>query len=229
MNSKNQPLKIVIVGAGGFGREVLSTLYDCNKQNKKYNITGFVDEKKSLEGQMINGITVLGGLDWFVTKIGLTVNCVVAIGDSIVRQKVVKKLEKLNVKFTTIIHPSVTLSKFVELGEGTIIQAGSIIMPNTKLGKHVIINMDCSIAHDCNLNDYVTLSPGAHINGDNILERGVYVGAGTVTKDELRIRKWSIIGAGTVLIKNVPEYALYVGVPGKLKKKVKTMKSRPKL
>lgn len=229
MNSKNQPLKIVIVGAGGFGKEVLSTLWECNKQNKKYNVAGFVDNDKSLKGQMINDIPVLGNFNWFSTKDAQSVKSVVAIGDSIVRQKVVKKLEKLNVKFTIIIHPSVTLSKFVELGEGTIIQAGSVIMPDIKIGKHVLINVNCVVGHDSILKDFVTLSPGSLINGNNVIDVGAYLSSGTITKDELRIGKWSIIGAGTVLIKNVPEYALIVGVPGKLKKKIKATKNRPNL
>jgi len=225
---KNQ-IKIVIVGAGGFGKEVLSTLHDCNKKKKRYNMIGFIDDNKSLEGKLIDDVPILGGISWLSKKAARDVRAVVTIGDGKIRQRVVKKLKENHVNFITIIHPSVALSKFVEIGEGTIIQAGSIVMPDTKIGNHVHINMDCSVAHDCTLEDFVTLTPGVHINGNNIIKTGAYLGTGTTTKDMLTIGRWSIIGAGTVLIKNVQEYSMYVGVPGRLKKKIKSIKDRPSL
>ena len=214
---KNQ-IKIVIVGAGGFGKEVLLTLNDCNKHRKKFDVLGFIDENKSLYGKKINKKPVLGGLDWFANKKPKDVSCIIAVGDSKIRQKVVKKLEKFKIKFQTIIHPSVICSKFVNIGEGTVIQAGSIINPDTKIGKHVQINMDCSVAHDCTLKDFVTLAPGVHVNGENVIGEGTFLGTGAVTRDKIKIGKWSIIGAGTVIIKDAKQFSLYIGVPGKKRK-----------
>ena len=220
IQKKNEPTKIVVVGASGFGREIIWTLNDCNKKSKKYEILGFVDDNLSLHGKLMDQFPVLGGLNWFSTRKAKNVKCVVAIGDCKVRYNVVKKLEKKKVKFATIIHPSVILSKFVEIGEGTIIQAGSIITIDVKLGRHVHINIDSTVGHDSVLNDFVTLCPGVHVNGNTILETGVFVGTGSAMNQNIRIGKWSIIGSGTILIEDVPEYSLYVGVPGKLKKRI---------
>src|SRR3989338_2649796 len=125
MKPTKKQIKIVIIGASGFGREVLWTLRDCNKKSKKYDILGFVDDNKSLWGTIIDEIPVLGGLGWLSTKIAKKTQCIVAIGETRMRKDVVKKLEKKNAIFATIIHPSVIHSRFVHIGKGTIIQAGS--------------------------------------------------------------------------------------------------------
>src|SRR5579872_4718544 len=126
-------IKIVIVGASGFGREVLWTLQDCNRESKKYEIMGFIDDNKSLLNKVINGFPVIGDLQWFSTKPARNVQCVVAIGEPKIRFKIVKELEKLDAIFATIVHPSVILSKFVEIGKGSIIQAGCILTVNIKI------------------------------------------------------------------------------------------------
>jgi len=218
MKSKRKTIRIIIFGTGGFGREVLTTLNDCNKVSKKYKVVGFVDDDKSLWGKKIENLPVLGGINWFSKKEAKNVQCVVTISDCGVRQKIVNKLEKFGVKFATIIHPTVIYSKSVTIDEGTIIQAGCIFTITTRIGKHVHINIDSTIGHDCEIGDYVTINPGSHINGNNIIEIGAFVGTGTVTKQDIHIGKWSVVGAGTVLINDVQNKSTYVGVPGKLKK-----------
>lgn len=213
-------MKVVIVGAGGFGREVLWTLMDCNKISKKYEIVGFVDDDKRLHKKLIHNYKVLGGVEWFSTKSAKNVKCVIAIGNGKIRKEIVKKLEKKGVEFVTIIHPSVIMSKSVRIGKGTIIQAGSVLTVDVEIGKHCRIDTNCTIAHNCILDDFVDLSPGVHINGNNSIHIGTWIGSGTVTREKITIGKWSVIGAGTVLIDNVPSFSLFVGVPGKLKKKL---------
>ena len=214
------PIKVVIIGASGFGREVLWTLHDCNRKSKKYEILGFIDDNKSLWGKLIDQTPILGGLDWFSTKTKQKVQCIVAIGDPKIRQEIVKTLEKKDITFATVIHPSVIYSKSVQIGKGTVIQAGSILTIDIKIGEHVHINIDSTVGHNSVVADFVTINPGVHVNGNTIIEKGVYVGTGAAMKHRIKIGKWSIIGAGTVLIEDVPEFSMYAGVPGKLKKKL---------
>lgn len=220
MTKKNELIKIVIVGAGGCGRDFLWTLLDFNKMEKKYDILGFIDDDKSLKNKKVYNIPVLGGLDWFEKESPKDISCLVAIADSNSRLKIVKKLEKTNVKFPSIIHPSVIASQLKEIGEGSVIQAGCIFASNTRIGNHVQINLDCTIGHDSFLDDFVTLTTGVHVNGNNDIGAGTYIGTGVVTKEKIKIGKWSIIAAGTVLLNNVPSYSMYAGIPGKLKKKL---------
>lgn len=213
-------IEIVIIGARGCGKDFLWTILDCNKISKQFEVIGFIDDDKSLKGKKIKNIPVLGGLEWFLTKRSKNVSCVVAIADCKIRKKIVQKLEKKQVKFPTIIHPSIIHSKFKKIGNGVIIQAGCIFAADTSIGNHVQINLDCTIGHNSILGNFVTLTTGVHIAGDNKIGSGTFVGSGTVTKEKIKIGKESLIGAGTVLIDNVPNKSMYVGVPGILKKKL---------
>jgi sugar O-acyltransferase (sialic acid O-acetyltransferase NeuD family) len=217
---KKKPVKIVIFGAGGFGREVLWTLLDCNRISKKYDILGFIDNNKELQNKMIHNKKVLGDKEWFSSRSAKNVKCVIAIGGGKAKKRIAEDLESRGVEFTTIIHPSVIMSESVKIGKGTIIQPGSVITVDVTIGNHCRIDTNCTIAHDARINDYVDLSPGVHINGNNLIGTGTFVGSGTVTREKIVIGEWSIIGAGTVLISNVPDRSLFVGVPGKQKKKL---------
>ena len=216
----NMVIKIVIIGASGFGREVLWTLHNCNIKSKKYHIIGFIDDNKSLWGKFINEFPILGGLDWFSTKEAKNTQCVIAISNPKIRKKIADKLEKQKVMFSTIIHPSVIYSKSVSIGKGTIIQAGSILTIDICIGNHVHINIDSTVGHDSILGNFVTINPGVHINGNTIIGNNTFVGTGTTMKHKIKIGNNSIIGAGTVLLENVHSFSMYVGVPGKLKKKL---------
>jgi len=223
---KNQ-IKIVIVGAGGSGKDIFATILRCNKKSKEYEVLGFIDDDPKLKGKKVLGKKVLGGLGWFDNK-KKNVYCIVAIGDSSIRKKIVKKLELKNVNFLTLIDPSVSYPKGLQIGKGSIIQAGSIINPDTKIGEQVFINLDSTIGHDCILEDFVTISTGIHLNGDCYVGEGAYIGTGTVTKDNIKIGKWSVIGAGSVIVNDTKSNSVYMGNPAKLSRKINS-NNRPKL
>ena len=106
MKKKNHKLKkIVIVGAKGMGKSTLWTIMDINKVSNAFDVVGFLDDDKKLYGKKINGYPILGGINWLSNK--KKIGCVVAIGDSKIRERVVKKLKNFNVSFPSIIHPSV--------------------------------------------------------------------------------------------------------------------------
>jgi len=210
--------KIIIVGAGGFGREVAWTIEDCNKISKTYSIEGFLDEDESLVGKKIKEIPILGNLGWFKKNNSSNIFCVVAVSDPKNRQKIVNLLETMNVKFATIIHPSVIYSKSVCIESGCVIQAGVILTVDIKIGSHVHINIHSTVGHDSIIEDFVTVNPGVHINGKSIVGSGTNIGSGAVMKQGIKIGKNVVIGAGSVLINNVPDDSLCVGVPGEIKK-----------
>ena len=206
---------IVILGAGGFGREVLDILLAQNKISKKWKILGFVDENPELEGEILNGYPVLGSFEWFSKANTKEINVVCAIGDNISKKKVVEKAKSLGLKFTNVIHPTVVKTDFVTLGEGVIICAGCILTNRITIGNHVIINLDVTIGHDTVIEDFCNLNPGVHINGRNKICTGAYIGTGAVTIQDITIGQWSTIGAGAVVVKDIPDKVVAVGVPAK--------------
>ena len=222
-----KPIKTVIVGAQGSGKDVLWTIMDINKISNAFDVIGFLDDDKKLHGKKINGYPILGGINWLSNK--KKIGCVVAIGDSKIRERVVKKLKNFNVSFPSIIHPSVIMSEFVTVGKGTIICAGGIISPNSEIGNFVFINLRSLIAHNCKIKDFVSINPGVNVNGYTIIEKGAYIASGVTVRDEIKIGKWSVIGIGGVIGNDVKPYSLYLGNPGRLIRRIKDEKSRPKL
>jgi sugar O-acyltransferase (sialic acid O-acetyltransferase NeuD family) len=103
----------------------------------------------------------------------------------------------------------------VELGCGNIICAGTIITVNIKIGNHVIINLDCTVGHDTVINDYVTCAPSVNISGQVEIEEGCDIGTNAAIIQGKKIGKWSIIGAGAVVSRDIPPGCTAVGVPAK--------------
>ena len=134
MVKSKKTTKIVIIGAGGFGREALWTILDCNKISKEFEILGFIDDNKQLYGKKINNIPVLGTIDWLVSELEDQVGCIIAVGDCKIRKKISSKLANKNFKFPSIIHPTALCYDLANIGQGTIIQAGSIISVDAKVG-----------------------------------------------------------------------------------------------
>lgn len=209
--------KIIIIGAGGFGREVLWTITECNNESKKYDVLGFVDDDPTLHNTLISDLPVLGDIDWILSSSFTDVGFVIAIGENKIRKKIVERLKHKNFKYPIIKHPSIHCATSVNLEEGTIIQAGSILSVNVNIGKHSYINFNCTIGHDSIIEDYVTLSPGVNLSGTNKIKTGVLIGTGTATKQNISIDEWSIIGGGTIIGKNIPSYSVYYGSSGKMK------------
>lgn len=207
---------IVIIGAGGFGREVQWLINDINNKSKEWNFLGFIDENTESKGHVLNGNYILGNFDDIDSIDYGDVYYVCAVGDPEVKKRLVEKAEKYNLKPATLIHPSVIMSEYVEIGEGSIICAGNIITVNIEIGKHVIINIDSTVGHDVVIHNYSTILPSVNISGNTIIEECVSVGTGSAIIQGKTIGKYSIIGAGAVVVRDIPIGATAVGSPAKV-------------
>lgn len=203
---------IVIVGAGGFGREVAWLIEEINEKSEEWNIVGFVDDDTSIQGTLINGYPVVGNIEWLQTK---AYYVVFAIGNPLIKRELVLKLKNSQNKYPTLIHPSVRMSRYVEIGEGNIICAGNILTVNISIGDHVIVNLDCTIGHDAVIKDYVTILPSVNISGYVVLEECVNVGTGTAIIQGKKIGKNTVLGASAVVVKDLPSNCTAVGSPAK--------------
>ncbi|MGL4672997.1 acetyltransferase [Cetobacterium sp.] len=204
--------KIYIVGAGGFAREVAWLIEDINEKNPTWEILGFIDDNSEMLGKELNGYKVLGNLE-YLNKQELA-NVVIAIGMGEIREKIIIQIKKH--KFPILIHPSVIASRFLKIGEGSIICAGNILTTNITLGKHNIINLDCTIGHDAILEDYTTVLPSSNISGNVTIGQKTTIGTGTAIIQGMTIGKDCMVGAGSVVNKCIPNYSTAVGVPARI-------------
>lgn len=213
-----QTEQIAIYGAGGFGREVAYWIEDCQQAHGNMQAVCFVDDDQANHGTTLNGLPVMGLAAARERFPGASI--VGAVGSPQLRQRLMEKATAVGFELATVLHPRIECSRWVEIGTGTVICAGSILTTNIVLGKHVQINMDCTIAHDVLMGDYATLAPGVHVSGCVHLGKRAYVGTGAVlihgTEDEpLIIGKDVVVGAGACVTKSVPAGLTVVGVPAR--------------
>lgn len=202
---------LIIIGASGFGREVAWLVERINAQNPSWNLLGFADDSERLIGKIINGYPVLGN----IASLEKYQNCyfVCAIGSSKIRKDVIGKIT--NYKFATLVDPTVQKSNLISIGEGSIICSNTIITVNVNIGKHVIINLGCTIGHDAVINDFVTLYPSVNVSGMTEIGIVTEIGTGTQIIQGKKIGDHTIIGAGAVVVKDVPSKCTAVGIPAK--------------
>ena len=205
---------IVIIGAGGFGREVAWLIEDINKVEKKYNILGFIDENETIKGNIINGYKVLGNLDYF-NNIDKEIYFVVAIGNAKVKKELASKAIKNKGIPENIIHPTVIMSEVVELGTGIIICAGNIITTNIIIEDFVTINLACTVGHDVVIKKYTTVYPSVSISGNCSIGECSEIGTRSAIIQGISIGDNTITGAGSVVIRNSEGNYTLVGVPAK--------------
>ncbi|NLW44485.1 MAG: acetyltransferase [Syntrophomonadaceae bacterium] len=211
MAKKLKPL--VIIGAGGLGREVAWLVADINRQGREWDFVGFVDD--GVQGTSPEGYPVLGTLDYFL-KLPSHPWAVVAIADSEARKAITQRLHSHGINIATLIHPSVSMSDFVQIEAGSIICSGAVITTNVILGKATIVNPKCFIGHDTVLGDFVSLMPATNLAGEVKVGEGCYFGLNSCVINRTKIGKWSIIGAGATVINDIPDYSVAVGVPARV-------------
>ena len=200
---------IYIIGASGFGREVAWLLEELSE----WNIKGFIDDNETIQGEKINGITVIGTVDFLLGRKEET-NVVIAIGNPSVRSMIYEKLKfNNNILFPNIIAKNVRIDKTIKMGIGNIICSHSILTVNIELGNFNHVNLDCTVGHDVIMNDFITVYPSVNISGNVEIGNYCEIGTGTQIIQGKSIADNVIIGAGAGVVKNIKESGTYVGCP----------------
>lgn len=207
--------KLIIIGASGFGREVAWLTERINNTGATWDLVGFLDDNEETHGKTVNGYPVLGRVEdaaryadsWFVC----------AVGQSKTRRRIIQRVKDAvsDVRFAVLIDPSVELSGSVSIGAGTIICAHSILTVNITVGEHVIINLDCTVGHDAVIHDYATLYPSVNISGNTTLGYCCEMGTGSQIIQAKTVGDETIVGAGAVVVSDIPPKCTAVGCPAK--------------
>ena len=206
---------IAIFGAGGFGREVKTILDRINVVTPNtYNFLGFFDDGFE-KGSIVNGFPILGGIE-DLNKVNESLSLVISIGDPIIKNKIISKIDNEKIEFPTIIHPNASISyDYVTIGKGCIICEGTVITCNIEIGNFVILNLMCTVGHDTVIDDYCAIMPSVNISGEVHIFPSVYVGTGAKIINLLEIGENTIVGAGAVVSKSLPANCTAVGIPAK--------------
>jgi len=206
---------IVIIGAGGFGREVVQLIEDINTDIKTWNLLGFIDETVGKQETFINDIPVLGNLEWFEKANKSNLYTVCAIGNPKDKYNLISRASDYDINFANLIHPNAKVSKYTEFGIDCIICNNTFISVNTKIGNHISINPGCGIGHDTIIKDYSTIYWNVILSGNVCINEGCELGSKADVLPKMTVGKWSIIGAGAVVTCDIPDNCTAVGVPAK--------------
>lgn len=209
-----QFIKIVIWGAGGHAK-VVADILRCMGG---YEIAGFLDDAKpARHGQPFYGATILGGKEQLplLQENGVT-HIILGFGDNAARLRLNALVKEFAFHLATAIHPRATVAADVPIGEGTVIAAGAVINPGSRLGANVIINTCASVDHDCIVEDGAHLSPGARLGGKVTIGRGAWLAMNSAAVPGITIGEGAIIGAGAVVLSNIPPRVLAYGIPARI-------------
>jgi sugar O-acyltransferase (sialic acid O-acetyltransferase NeuD family) len=210
---------IVIVGAGGFGREVLDVLEAINKValTPVFDLLGVLDANPSPENVArldARGITLLGSeSDWL--KSGGVARYAIGIGRPSDRQRIDEAFRAAGHEAASLVHPMSGLGSAVVIGEGTIVCGGVQVGTNVTLGRHVHLNPNSTIGHDSVLHDYVSINPSATISGDVTVGTRTLVGAGAVIIQGLTLGRDAVVGASACVVRDIDERRTVKGVPAR--------------
>lgn len=214
--------QIIIFGSGGHGRSV----YEVIRTEKKFKVKGFFNSIKKT-GDPIFRSSIISE-DFKELKADLKRHKIdggiIAIGDNFLRNRLYNLIinECPGFKFITSIHPTATVSKDVTIGEGTVIMAHAFVNSGSVIGNHVIINSSSSSDHNCVLNDFSSIGPGAILGGKVSIGKMSAVCLGANIINGIIVGDNTVIGAGSLVLKNVQNNILAYGTPANMIKKRKS-------
>jgi len=204
---------LVIVGAGGLGREVAALVESKDAQKGGGRLHGFVDDNVDLHDTAVMGYPVLGDVDWLSRRSGVVF--AIAIGDGATRRAIAEQLSGADVQPTALRHASVSIHRTTSVGPGAILCEGTAPTVHIRIGAHTVLDQHCTVGHDSTIGDFVTLHPGTRISGNVHLETGVTMGAGSVALPGVRIGAHATVGAGAVVTDDLPAHCTATGVPAR--------------
>lgn len=210
--------KLVIWGASGHALVVA----DIVRLQGDYELIGFLDDvEPERHGTEFDGLPVLGGREKLDELKEMGVNhLIMGFGNCAARLKFSALVREKGFSLASAIHPGAIVAGDVVISPGTVIAAGVVINPRANIGESVIINTGATVDHECSIEEGVHLCPGVHLAGNVSIGRASWIGIGTIVSDHLRIGANTVIGAGAVVMHDIPDNVVAYGVPARVVKKV---------
>lgn len=207
---------LVVVGAGGHGRELLDVVEAVNAQAPTFTFLGFLDDGPGdperlarRDARVLGPVELLGQLDAVY---------VVGIGDGAVRRRVAAAADRDGREAAVLVHPAATIGGDVVLSPGVVVCAGARVTTNVRLGQHTHLNVNSVVSHDGRLGDFVTLSPASLTNGTVTLEDEVLLGTSAAVLPGRRVGARTWVGAGAVVTEDLPPDVVASGVPARVRR-----------
>jgi sugar O-acyltransferase (sialic acid O-acetyltransferase NeuD family) len=203
--------RLLIWGAGGHGKVAADTAMAMGS----YSELAFIDDDPARHGMRVLGLPVLGASEKLAGLLSDRDELFIAIGDNSVRTDAWRRVQPLDPRLATLLHPLATVSRFAHVGKGTLVMPRVVINAGARIGTHCIVNTGAIVEHDCVVEDYVHLSPAVTIGGEARIEEAAHLGIGAIVLPGVRIARCAVVGAGSVVLHDLPAGIVAVGVPAR--------------
>ena len=212
MISEDKTRPLLILG----NRLLAVDLLDLVEASGKYHVAGFVENLEPERcRETIEGYPVIWVDD--IAPMAKDHDVICGISTTL-RHRFVAQVSVHGFRFATLIHPAACISPRSSIGAGCIIEPGVVIASHTTVCKHVFLNRGVLVGHDTRIDSYASLQPGANVAGVCHISESTYVGMGSVVIDHTVVGRNSVIAAGAVVTKNIPDNVMVAGVPAQIKK-----------
>jgi len=205
---------LLLVGSGGFGREVAEAVRAANAHRPAWRMLGFLDDDPSTHGRVVGGVPVLGPAEAVHDHASaLVVLCTGHPGNYASRRAIAKRLELDDDRYATVVHPGATVGSTCTVGVGSVLLAHVDVTADAEIGRHVAVMPQVVVTHDGRIGDFATLASGVRLGGGCRVGAGAYVGSGACLRENLAIGPRAMIGMGSVVTRDVPPDRLWFGAP----------------
>lgn len=204
--------ELAIIGAGGFGREVVDTVLACNRERPTWQVVGVVDDAPSSENRArlgALGVPFLGSVD----DLPDDVEVVIGVGSPRARRSLAEMVRQRGLHCPAVIHPTAIVGSQFAHGEGLVVLGGVSIGTNVTLGEHVHLNAHAVLGHDVRASDFVSVNPNATVSGECTIMENTLLGASSTVLQQLAVGADVTIGAAACVTRSVPDGCTAVGVP----------------
>jgi sugar O-acyltransferase (sialic acid O-acetyltransferase NeuD family) len=213
-------LAVIGLGAGGHAKVVMEIL----ALDKKVEIRGLLDPNRSLHGQDLLGVRVLGGDEMLERLRTQGVSHFFVGAGGIPNFSIRKRLFELGrhwgLQPVSAVHPAAVVSRSAMLGAGLTVMASVVVNASVGLGDNVVLNTGCVVEHDSQIGAHSHIGPGAVLAGGVRVGEEAQVGAGVTIRQGVQIGNGAVVGAGAVVIKDVAPWTLVAGVPARVLRQV---------
>ncbi|HVU88482.1 MAG TPA: NeuD/PglB/VioB family sugar acetyltransferase [Pirellulales bacterium] len=196
--------ELILIGAGSVAKAVIAAADQAGMR-----VRALYDDDSSRWGTTLLKVPVVGALSE-AAKAGLP--AVLGLDDPIQRKAAV---DRLNLQWATVVHPSAFINPSCAIGAGTVILEGAIVQPNVTLGRHVIIEANATVSHDCVVEDFAYLGPGVDLAGSVRVGEGASFQVGAIVTPNICVGAWAMIGPRSAVIRDVPDHVTVDGLPAR--------------
>ncbi len=205
---------VILIGGGGHCKSCI----DLILATQLYTIAGIADVKENM-GKTVLGFPVIGtddDLDSLKKKCDVFAVTVGQIKSPATRIKIYNRLSEVGAEMPSIFSPSAYISTFAKIGSGTLVFHRAVVNAGVVVGNNCIVNNQALIDHDVMIEDHCHISTAAVLNGSVQVKEGGFIGSNATLQQGVVIGAYSIVGAASLVLKNVGDREVVGGVPAKV-------------